>query len=96
MIKPSEKLKLDSKGQKVWDASASPTQLIYNKVIDYGLEGHENLPTIMNEENYGELNNFIAYHLDQEQRNFNQRQFESLKSEISSSRNATKPGRSKH
>ena len=96
MIKPSEKLKLDSKGQKVWDASASPTQLIYNKVIDYGLEGHENLPTIMNSENYGELNNFIAYHLDQEQRNFNQRQFESLKSEISSSRHATKLGQSKH
>ena len=82
----TDKLTLNEKGQKVWDSSAPQVQYIFNKVMDYGLEGSEILPTIMNEENYEALNDFISYHLHQEDQNFRQRQLETVMSDIRKSR----------
>ena len=82
----TDKLTLNEKGQKVWDSSAPQVKYIFNKVMDYGLEGSEILPTIMNEENYEALNDFISYHLYQEDQNFRQRQYETVMSDIRNSR----------
>ena len=82
----TDKLTLNEKGQKVWDSSAPQVKYIFNKVMDYGLEGSEILPTIMNEENYEALNDFISYHLYQEDQNFRQRQYETVMSDICKSR----------
>ena len=82
----TDKLTLNEKGQKVWDSSAPQVKYIFNKVMDYGLEGSEILPTIMNEENYEALNDFISYHLYQEDQNFRQRQYETVMSDIRKSR----------
>ena len=82
----TDKLTLNEKGQKVWDSSAPQVKYIFNKVMDYGLEGSEILPTIMTEENYEALNDFISYHLYQEDQNFRQRQLETVMSDIRKSR----------
>ena len=82
----TDKLTLNEKGQKIWNSSAPQVKYIFNKVMDYGLEGSEILQTIMNEENYEALNDFVSYHLHQEQENFRQRQIETLMSNIRKSR----------
>ena len=86
MITLTDKLRLNKKGQEIWDSSAPQTQYIFNKVMDYGLEGSEILPTIMNEQNYEALNDFISYYLHQEDMEFRQRQYEHVMSDIRKSR----------
>ena len=86
MITLSEKLPLNEKGQEIWDSSAPQTKYIFNKVMDYGLEGSEILPTIMNEQNYEVLNDFISYYLYQEEIEFRQRQYDYVMSNIRKSR----------
>ena len=86
MITLTDKLSLNEKGQEIWDSSAPQMQYIYNKVMDNGLEGSEILPNIMNEQNYEALNDFLTYHLHQEEIQFRQRQFEHVMSDIRKSR----------
>ena len=83
----TDKLSLTIKGKKVWDILAPQSKYITNKIMDYGLNGHDILPTLFNEEEYGQLNDLLTNHLHDEE---NQRRTQQLISIITKSRSKDK------
>ena len=83
MIPITDKLSLTKKGKKVWDVLAPQSKYITNKIMNCGLDGYTSLPSLFNEEHYGELNELLSYHLDVET---HERRTQQLMSIISPSR----------
>ena len=83
MIPITDKLSLTKKGKKVWDVLAPQSKYITNKIMNCGLDGYTSLPSLFNEEHYGELNDLLSYHLHVET---NERTTQQLMSIISPSR----------
>ena len=83
MIPITDKLSLTKKGKKVWDILAPQSKYITNKIMNEGLDGHDVLPTLLNEEDYGHLHDLLTHHLFVEE---NERRTEQLMSIISARR----------
>ena len=59
----TDKISLTEKGKKVWDILAPQSKYITNKIMDCGLDGHDVLSNLFNEEEWGQLDDLLTHHL---------------------------------
>ena len=83
----TDKLTLNEKGQTIWDDLADPMKYTFNRVVNCGLLGYENLETYFNEQDYFAILDMYDYHSRQEQQ---ERISQQLISIISKSRSKKK------